>query len=243
VTYALDEQWMLVGGVHRGFVNPAPGSDASEEKSWSYELGLRYQRSVVQVEAFVFHVDYENLVGTCTASTGGNCAIGDQYDGGSARVRGLEFAASWDPAAHLGLDISLPLSVVYTLTDSEFRDSFDSDFDEWGEVESGDNLPFVSPHQLTVSAGLEGRRWRVHLAANYVDDARSVAGSGPIPVTQRIDARTLIDLTAQYELSAKFSLISGVRNVTDEVYNIGFRPAGARPGMPRSVLAGLRYRF
>jgi len=242
-TYALTSELLLVGGVHRGFVNPSPGSDADEELSWNYEAGLRFDRGAGSLEAVAFLVDYENLVGTCTNSTGGDCNIGDQYDGGAARVHGLEFMASYDAAAALGAGFALPLSATYTWTQGEFESSFASDFDEWGDVEAGDELPYVPEHQLTLNAGIEAARWRAYLAMNYVAEARSVAGSGPIPDTQRIDSRTLFDLRGELDLGERASLFASVQNLTGEEYNVAFRPAGARPGAPRTILAGVRLEF
>ena len=78
---------------------------------------------------------------------------------------------------------------------------------------------------------------------NYVDEARSTAGSGPIPANERIDSRTLFDLSAEYDLTDAASLFGSVTNLADETYNVAFRPAGARPGAPRSWLAGVKIRF
>lgn len=242
-TYALNPDLKLVAGVHRGFVNPSPGSEADAEKSWNYEAGVRFERGLGSVEAIAFFVDYENLVGTCTASTGGNCNIGDQFDGGEARVRGLELVAAGDAGTVLGSAWSLPVSAVYTWTDGEFRTSFSSGFDEWGDVEAGDELPLVPEHQLTLNAGIEAERWRVALTMNYVDETRSTAGTGEIPASERVDSRTLLDLSGEYELTAVASLFASVTNLTDETYNVAFRPAGARPGAPRSWLAGVKMKF
>ena len=242
-TYALGADWLLVGGVHRGFVNPAPGSSADEELSWNYEAGLRFERGSGAVEAMAFLVDYENLVGTCTNSTGGGCNIGDQYDGGAASVHGLEFVASYDAGNALAAGLSVPLSAVYTWTQGEFETSFQSGFAEWGNVQAGDELPMVPEHQLTLSAGIEAARWRAYLALNYVDEARSVAGSGAIPAEERIDSRTLLDLRGEFDVGEALTLFAGVQNLTDEVYNVAFRPAGARPGAPRTVLAGVKLAF
>ena len=130
-TYELRDGLKLVAGVHRGFVNPAPGSDADAEESWNYEAGVRFGRGAASVEAIGFLVNYENLVGTCTASTGGSCTIGDQFNGGEARVNGFELVAAWDAGGLIGGGWSIPLSAVYTWTDGEFLASFSSGFDEW----------------------------------------------------------------------------------------------------------------
>jgi Fe(3+) dicitrate transport protein len=242
-TYAIDDNVNLVAGVHRGFVNPAPGSDAEAEDSWNYEAGIRYGRGAGSVEAIAFFVDYQNLVGTCTASTGGDCNIGDQYDGGKAAVHGLELAAAWDAGELLANDWSVPLSAVYTWTDGEFESSFNSSFAEWGNVTEGDELPLVPEHQLTLNAGLEFECWQFYLTVNYVDEARSVAGTGPIPADERVDSRTLLDLSGEFDVGRGASIFASVTNLADEAYNVAFRPAGARPGAPRSWLAGMKLRF
>lgn len=242
-TLAVTDALSLVAGVHRGFVNPAPGSDADAEASWNYEAGLRYQRGAGSLDAMAFFVDYQNLLGTCTASTGGDCVIGAQFDGGEAAVHGLELVAAWDAGRALGSDWSLPLSAVYTWTQGEFQTSFNSSFAEWGNVQEGDELPLVPEHQLTLNAGIDAERWRGFLTLNYVEETRSVAGSGPIPAGERIDGRTLLDLSAEFDLTAGTTLFASVTNLTDETYNVAFRPAGARPGAPRSWLAGVKIRF
>ncbi|HUF20956.1 MAG TPA: TonB-dependent receptor [Burkholderiales bacterium] len=242
-TYDLTEEWKLVGGVHRGFVNPSPGSDADAEDSWNYEAGVRFNRGYSRFEAIGFLVDYQNLVGTCTASTGGGCNIGDQFDGGKGRVYGLELVAGYDAGERLGLEWSVPLSAVYTYTQGEFRTSFVSSFEEWGNVAAGDELPLLPEHQLTLNAGLEGYTWRTFLTMNYVGEARARAGTGAIPENQRIDSRTIFDVSGEVDMTRDASLFASVHNLTDEVYNVGFRPAGARPGMPRTFMAGLKVKF
>lgn len=243
ITRAIGESLQLVAGVHRGFVNPSPGSTADAEQSWNYEAGLRFERGPGAVEAIAFLVDYDNLVGTCTASTGGDCTIGEQFDGGRARVRGLEFIASHDLGRMLGSRFAIPLSLVYTWTDAEFKNSFQSSFSEWGTVNAGDELPYVPEYQLTLNAGLEGEAWRVFLTVNYVDEARAAAGSGSIAPDERIDSRTLMDLSGEYELSERLRLFASVENLANQVYNVAMRPAGARPGMPRTMFAGVKLRF
>ena len=87
------------------------------------------------------------------------------------------------------------------------------------------------------------RRWRVDGVVNYVDETRSVAGEGAIPANRRIDARTLLDLSAEVDLADGMAAFVQVQNVTDEVYNAALSPAGARPGAPRLVMGGLRLKF
>ncbi len=242
-TYNLGGDWRLVGGMYRGFVNPSPGSPAGAETSWNYEAGVRFNRGFTSLEAIAFLVDYDNLVGTCTASTGGGCNIGDQFDGGTARVHGLEFVAAFDAAALLGTRWSVPLSAVYTWTAGEFTSSFSSSFSEWGNVTAGDELPLVPEHQLTLNVGVDATDWRLFMSMNRVEATRSRAGSGAIPASERVDGRTLFDLSGEYRLGAGMRLFGSVQNLTGEVYNVAFRPSGARPGAPRTFIAGVKMQF
>lgn len=243
ITRSLGDSLLLVAGAHRGFVSPAPGSTVNPELSWNFELGLRFDGVLGGAEAMAFLVDYSNLIGTCTASTGGGCTIGDQYNGGEVRVHGLEFLAHIDAGKAFDLPVAIPLSASFTWTEGEFRSSFASGFSEWGTVTAGDDLPYVPEHQLALRAGLAGARWRLDLAANFVSAARARAGSGPIALSERVDSRTLVDLSGDFEVSPGLNLFASVQNLTGEVCNVALRPAGWRPGAPRTLLAGLRLRF
>src|SRR5690606_31299852 len=126
---------------------------------------------------------------------------------------------------------------------TEFGSSFTTTFAPWGTVEAGDELPYIPAHQLTLNAGLTGPRWRTQLSMNYVDEVRAEAGSGAIPADRKIDSRVLLDLTAEFDVADQAAVFVGVENVTDEVYNVAFSPAGARPGKPRTYLVGLKTTF
>ena len=76
-----------------------------------------------------------------------------------------------------------------------------------------------------------------------MSEARSVAGTGPIPEDELIEARTILDLTGELDVTSNVSLFASVQNITDEVYIVSFSPAGARPGLPRTFLAGIKARF
>lgn len=242
-TYHLSDEWQLLGGVHRGFAAPGPGSTSDAERSVNYEAGLRYGAGDFSFETIGFFNDYSNLLGTCTASTGGGCVIGAQFDGGDVDVKGLEVAAGYDAGGLLGLGLKVPLGAAYTYTTSEFKTSFASGFGPWGTVTAGDALPYVPEHMLTISAGLEGESWRTNLLVSYVDETRSRAGSGAIPANELINERLIFDLSAEYDIAPGVTLIGIVENLTDEVYNVAFDPAGARPGKPRTILGGVKLSF
>jgi len=233
----------LIGGVHRGFANPGPGSNQKAETSWSYEGGVRVGDDGWRAEAIAFWNDYQNLVGTCTASTGGGCNIGDQFDGGQVDVKGLEVSAgrTFGDAASTGF--AVPVSLAYTFTQAEFNTSFTSSYGPWGSVTAGDRLPHLPRHQLNFTAGVDGERGRITAAVNWIGKTRAEAGRGTIPADQLIDDHLIVDLSGEFDVTANLSLYATAQNLFDRTYNVAFSPAGARPGAPRLVLAGIRARF
>jgi Fe(3+) dicitrate transport protein len=240
--YRLDDNWRLLAGVHKGFNPPAPGSDAGEESSLNLEFGTRYSSERFQFESIYFINDYDNLVGTVTASTGGSGQIGDQFDGGEVTVQGVELGADygWTNLGSRGFD--LPLSLKYTwTTEAEFNNAFESEFEPWGDVQIGDELPYIPEHQLRAAAGLETQTWQVNLAANYVGKMRTVAGQGAHPVSETVDSHVVWDLLARWRFTDSLSSYIKVDNLFDETYVAARRPAGVRPGLERTAYVGLSF--
>jgi Fe(3+) dicitrate transport protein len=239
--YRLTDTWTLLGGVHKGFNAPAPGAVAEAEESLNYEAGARYSRDGARAEVIAFYNDYDNLVGTCTASTGGGCDLGDQFSGGKVRMQGLELSAQYQFALARGL--SVPLQLTYTHTSAEFRTSFASGFEEWATVEAGDELPYLPQHQAQVLLGLAAERWALNATASYSDAMRVVAGQGPTSPLDETDDYWVLDLAGEVSLREGLSLFARVENVIDDDYVVAWRPAGARPGRPRTALIGINANF
>ncbi len=242
--YALSDTLSIFGGVHRGYSPPAPGSATAEpEDSVNYELGARWASDLGSLEAVSFFNDYENILGTCTNSTGGGCVIGDQFDGGEAMVRGLELSAQTDLGAQMDAGFAIPVRIAYTFTDAEFENSFSSDYEPWGAVNAGDALPDIPEHQVYAAIGVNFDRFGAEIAANWLDEVRTEAGTGPIPAGTGLDRRWLADLALWASITDRIEGRLNVRNLFDETYLAGRRPAGLRPGAPRAVTVGLVAEF
>lgn len=235
--YDVSDRWKLLAGLHKGFNPPAPGSSAAEEDSINVELGTRFANGKTQFEAIYFLNDYDNLVGTVTASTGGGGQVGDQFDGGEVSVQGLELSGSVIGTAG---DLDLPLQLQYTwTTEAKFQSGFESDFEPWGDVEPGDELPYIPEHQLRLSAGLRSDGWGVDLSAAYIGRMRSNAGQGAIEPAESIDSHVVWDLIGRWNWSDNISTYLKVDNLFDEVYVASRRPAGLRPGLERTAYIGV----
>jgi Fe(3+) dicitrate transport protein len=240
--YRLDDQWRLLGGVYKGFNPPGPGSEADEETSVNYELGARFERGGLRAEAILFHNDYSNLVGTVTASTGGGGDIGAQFDGGEVIVQGLELQGDYTLRDVAGTGLDMPLGLAYTWTPkAEFETSFESEFEPWGDVMAGYSLPYIPEHQAQLQVGLTGGRWGLFVNADYVDETRTHAGSGPIGGGEATDDFVVVDIAGTMTLSSRIEAFLRIENLLDDEYIVARRPAGARPGRDRAALVGLRF--
>src|SRR3546814_16116125 len=116
-TWRVNKDVRIIAGAHRGFASPGPGSDVDPETSWNYEAGVKLGNGGWHADLIGFLNDYSNLVGTCTASTGGNCIIGDQFSGGAVDVRGIEATAGRTLGAVETHGFGVPVSIRYTYTD------------------------------------------------------------------------------------------------------------------------------
>ncbi len=237
--YRVNDSWRLLAGVNKGYNPPGPGSSADAESGLNIEAGARYSEGALDFEAIAFVNDYDNLVGTVTESTGGGGSIGDQFDGGEVTVSGLEITGSF--VAKLA-DFEVPLSLRYTHTSTyEFDTAFDSGFGPWGDVEIGDELPYIPENQLRLAAGLHADAWQLNVAASYRGDMRAEAGQGPIADEVLIDSHVVWDLNASYRLNGQWSTYVKVDNLFDKEYEASLRPAGLRPGLPRTAYLGVTF--
>ena len=239
--YKLNDEWRLLAGVHKGFNPPGPGSSAEEETSLNIEVGTRFDNSDISFEAIYFINDYDNLVGTVTESTGGGGQIGDQFDGGEVTVAGIEMSAGYSLQAG---NVEIPIGLRYTWTNEfEFQNAFESDFDPWGDVEVGDELPYIPEHQLRATVGVAAEKWNVNVAASYLSQLRTEAGQGAFDPAESVSSRTVWDLMASWQFSENFSTYVKVDNLFDKTYEAARRPAGLRPGLPRTAYLGVTYRL
>lgn len=242
VTYRVNKDLIIIGGVQKGFAPPAPGNDKAEnEESINYELGLRFSQDALRAEALFFYSDYQNMHGNCTASQGcDDDNIGNQYNAGEVKVSGLEMKAGYEFAAGA---LTFPVDVTYTFTDTEFQNAFESGLETWANVASGDELPYVPENQLQVSVGVVGEKWRGDMLVRYMDEMRTTAGQGAFVSGQSIDSRTVVDMAAHYSIADNQEITFNVDNLLDKEYMSTRTHGSIMVGKPRSVTLGYKYRF
>ena len=245
VDYRFNPSWRVFAGIHKGFAPPGPGKDEATdpEESVNYELGMRFGRESTSIQTVAFYNDYDNLLGTDTTSGGGG-GTGETFNGGAAEVSGFELSLTHDFGKGWSDRHSIPFQLAYTYTTSEFESSFTTKFADWApEVTSGDEIPYIPPHQIFAEIGWRMSGWGVFLNGGYVDEMRTRAGQGSIDESERIEDHLVFDASAEYGFGSRYRAFVQLRNLTDREYVAARRPAGLRPGLPRTALFGFGVQF
>ena len=192
--------------------------------AWSYEAGLKLDRSSASASAAVFQMDVsdeQQFSEICACSV----------SGGASRRRGIEFSGDARIAKYL------TLTTDWTLNDAKYRRF---------ETEDGDVLPdevrvFNTARYVgvaAVSVAPDHGLWTLRLSTNVV---------GPYtPFDEEpgfeLPAYALLHLAGRVRVS-KAELELGVRNLLDRDYP-ELRAGGfVAPGQPRSLFANVRYTF
>jgi Fe(3+) dicitrate transport protein len=241
--YKIDESLGLLLGVNKGYVpnSPGQGDSVDPEESWNYEFGVRYSQQALRAEVIGFYNDYSNLKGTCTFSSGCDQTLDEEFNAGEVNVYGLE--ASFTTEFELTKGLTLPINVAYTHTESEFQNSFQSNFSQWGRVKSGDALPYLPENQISIEVALQHENWRVALLLKHVEAMQEAAGDNTELSGLWTDELQQLDFSSWYLFSDNVKAYLKIDNLTDETVIVSRRPFGARPGKPRQATMGIKFTF
>ncbi len=231
----------VFAGVYQGFspIPPGQSENVTPEKSINLEWGARWSpERLVRVEAIGFFNRYSNLSNVCTFSTG--CVEGDvdrQFDGGEATVVGLEAYADVEGKIAWA---TIPARFAYTFTRAVFDTTFSSADPIFGDVEEGDDVPYVPAHQASASIGLETTYFGGSVAGTFVSEMREVAGSGAPGEGEATDMHFLLDASLKATPLQWLSIYATGKNLLNMHYIASRRPFGARPGAPVNLQAGVK---
>tara|TARA_B110000459_G_scaffold74067_2_gene83302 strand:+ start:4309 stop:6492 length:2184 start_codon:yes stop_codon:yes gene_type:complete len=237
-TYEMNETTQIFVGFHEGFTPTGGGADPEEADN--LEMGVRYSNDNTYLEAVYFDTDYQNMFGNCTASGGatGYCEIGDSFNAGEASISGIELVARTEMTSASGT--TYPLSLVYTSTDAEFENTFESDF--WGDVTTGMDIPDLPDSQLALTAGFETVNGLRGSATLY--SYGSTCSVASCAAGTEIDSYNVMDASLTQAINESLSVYVVAANLTDETDVIARAPKnGARAQQPRTFIVGIRYRL
>ena len=243
ISYQINNSVQIFSGIHSGFSPPGPGIDGEDnilpEESINIELGARLNNRFQKLELVSFYNNYKNLLGEDNESTGSGTY--EQFNGGKVLVKGLEL--SYNNLFRTNNGFNFPLTISYTYTDAKFKNSFDSDFEPWGEVKNNDEIPYIPKNMLYTSFGVLSSKFESYLRFKFIDNTRIVAGKDNFSSLNSNDQQRLFDFVTKYNLESNISLSLKVYNVFNSIYSVASRPAGLRPNMPRYIESELNFNF
>ena len=256
--YDLNEKNSLFTGVHKGFSPPGmpnttSGEQARAEEALNHELGYRLLSNKLQLQAVLFRSAYQNLLGSDNIS-GGGLGTGDQFNAGKALVQGLELSTQYLMKLPFLKSIQVPLHLNYTFTNATFSETFINGGGDWGvgQINSGDFIPFIAPHLLNCSVGVEHKKWNALLSANYLGTTRTTPGQDPSIVAisnenyalvNSIKGFTIIDFSCNVELNKQWTLYGTVQNIANNLQIVANLPQGYRSALPRTLVLGLKMKL
>lgn len=241
--YTFDFGLSVLAGVNQGFSPPPPGQvDAAPERALNSELGFRYGRRGIRFEAIGFWSEYSNITGDCTGTNGcTNDFLNTQFNGGAARVLGVEALASLK--GKLGWGTTAGVELAYTFTSAHFLSDFRSENPSWGpKVEAGFELPYVPAHQGQLRLRAAKGPVELGVGAAYYGQTRELAGVGEPNASVLVPGRLLLDATASVDVGAA-RFYATATNLTNQSALVARRPFGARPQAPLLFQVGFKYSF
>ncbi len=257
INYDLNKDMNIFGGVHKGFSPPGmPSTNTGEvqalpESSVNYELGYRIYKAAWHAQAVAFANNFDNILGSDNIS-GGGAGTGDVFNAGNAIVKGIELNTTYNLLANRKTrSTKLPLTIAYTYTSARFAESFINGGGDWGTgaIATGDFIPFVTPHLLTISVGVETKKLDATLVGRYTGSTRIKPGQDalvfPSITTGLNDINSIagfliIDLSGNYHLNNRFTIFTLLNNLTNSKAIISNLPQGYRPNMPLSFNMGIK---
>ena len=258
VNYEINRYMGVFGGIHKGFSPPGTPSintsntQAKAELSTNYEMGFRVYGNGLNTQVVGFINNYSNILGSDNLS-GGGAGTGDMFNAGNAKISGVELSVAYDVLSNIAenTDLKLPLNIAYTYTNARFQDTFVNGGGDWGSgtINSNDFIPFVTPHLLTTSIGLENQQFNVTLVGRYTGNTRTKPGQGDLIVpasgvaysdVNAIGEFLLIDVSANYSFNKTLSVFTTINNLTNSTAIAANLPQGYRPNMPLGFNLGLK---
>ena len=259
--YDINKAASLFGGLHKGFSPPGMPSvtsttgQAAVESSLNYEAGFRYETEGVNLQTAAFLNNYGNILGSDNIS-GGGAGTGDMFNAGKAKIQGVELSVSYDllqrPAAKN--TTKMPVTLAYTYTSATFQDSFINGGGDWGSgpIKNGDAIPFITPHLITASVGIETKNFNATLIGRYTGDTRVKPGQdGEVTPSENVNMTgvntikgfVIIDFSANARINKNFTAFCLVNNITNNQAIVSNLPQGFRPNMPLSFNMGVKVNF
>ena len=240
LTYALNDQWQLLAGAHRGFSPLGGGATEQQEPEISdnYEAGVRYQQDSFFAEVIGFYSDFSDYTENCSVGTPcSNGAESGSFTNGEARVNGVEVQVN--NTYTIGR-FSAPVSLTYTHTSAEITAN-----NAVSGAQNGDELAGIPASLLSLRVELnDNSAWRHYAVAKYMDETCVALGCNRSGDPQgATESLFVVDIGTHYQLNSQTSVFLKLENLFDEQVIIARTPLGPRPNKPQTASVGVELRF
>lgn len=246
VTFQLTPTAQLFGGIYKAF-SPALNGDAlsgmqdqklDAERSINAEVGIRGGDRNFSYEVAVFHMDFDNQIIPANSNSDFQ-----NTNGGKTLHQGIEAAIGVELGAGFRLDTNATWIPV-----AEFDGTR---VDANGNVTAPDGNRVTYTPKWVANTTLS-HTWgglRTSLSAHYTGDQytdpfniREIQENTTGFFQGRLDAYTLYNLNALYQVSKEFEVSGTIKNLADKRYIASLRQ-GIYVGPERSFDVGFRYKF
>lgn len=238
----------MFGGVYKAFA-PALNSDALDgfqdqkldaERSINIEIGVRGEATdKIKYEVAAFRMDFDNQIIAANSNTDFQ-----KTNGGKTLHQGLEAAIGLD----LGAGFSLDANATW-IKDAEFKGNRYKDDGVTITTPDGNRVTYAPEWVGNVSLGYKVAGLKTALSATYMDaqytdveNTNDIAENTSGFFTGKIDAYTVFNLNAHYQVNKSLSVSGAVKNLADKRYVSSLRQ-GIYVGPERSFDVGVRYQF
>ena len=200
------------GGFNQRLLAGATVFDApdsfDEEEVESFEAGVKFQNDTLRANLAAFHSNYTNIQ---VSGQPPNSIATETFNGGEAKITGVEFEATWTPNQNFLVDFA-----------AGYQDARYTDLGGTGALSLTEDDNLVYTPEFTASLGLS----YLHQMGSNGD----LRFRGDIFTSDEIhfepdnstasfeDGYTTLGLSATYLSPSDYSLTVGVNNVTDEEF-------------------------
>lgn len=198
--------------------------------------GIKYNHGSTALSVVAFNNDFYNVFSRCFTIE--QCeALKDERN--DINVRGVELSANYNIELE---DAALPISFAYTYREHEYTSELD-EANADTDASVGDELEFLPKNQVFAQVGYQSGQWNLAMRASYRSAQRRHPGIGDITDADSLDAVTLVDLSASYQIDNKQQLFATLNNVADKRYIESAHNGTNLVGRERSLLIGYRVTF
>jgi Fe(3+) dicitrate transport protein len=201
----------------------------------NFEVGLRVSPTTgFNLDISLFQIDFSDKIEQLQLTV----VDVQRVNTGDSKHQGLEFTAEYNVFHASGNDNELLLFANGSLLDAKITQSQSSSL-------VGNRPSFAPEYLIRTGFIYQHRALNVSLTATFVDDqfwqdSNLARGEGAAQINAIVPSYEVLDLSADYEINASWSIQAGINNLLNNNYYSKVRNDGIEPAAERSAYIGFR---